>query len=92
MPFVCMQAANSILSQCNFYFCCENVALFLLDRVWYIDVAYCYRLELHGLSVGLSVVTVVSPAKTAELIVMPFVLRTWVGSRNLVLDRHQVPP
>jgi len=40
-------------------------------------------------SVGLSVgrcVTVESPAKTAELIDMPFVLRTWVCPRNHVSD------
>jgi len=61
-----MQAANSILSQCNFYFCCENVALFLLDRVWYIDVAYCYRLELHGLSVVLSVCRSSEPCKNSR--------------------------
>jgi len=36
-------------------------------------------------SVGLSV-TLVSRAKTAELIEMPFRLRTWVGSRDHVLD------
>jgi len=38
-----------------------------------------------GLSVGLSV-TLVSPAKTAELIEIPFGLRTRVGSGNHVLD------
>ena len=32
-------------------------------------------------------VTLVSPAKTAELIKMPFRLRIWVGPRNRVLDR-----
>jgi len=42
-------------------------------------------------SVGLSV-TLVSPAKTAEPIEMPFVLRTWVGPRDHVLDRVQIPP
>ena len=26
------------------------------------------------------------PAKTAEAIVMPFALRTWVGPRNQILD------
>jgi len=35
--------------------------------------------------VGLSV-TLVSPAKMAELIQMPFGLRTWVGPGNHVLD------
>jgi len=38
-----------------------------------------------GLSVCLSV-TLVSPAKTAEPIEMPFGLRTWVGPGNHVLD------
>jgi len=38
-----------------------------------------------GLSVGLSV-TLVSPAKMAEPIEMPFGLRTWVGPRDHVLD------
>ena len=37
------------------------------------------------LSVGLSI-TLVSPAKTAEAIEMPFGLRTWVGPRDHVLD------
>jgi len=36
-------------------------------------------------SVGL-LVTVVSPAKMAEIIEMPFGLRTWVGPRDDVLD------
>jgi len=38
-----------------------------------------------GLSVGLSV-TLMSPAKTAEPIEMPFGLRSWVGLGNHVLD------
>jgi len=38
-----------------------------------------------GLSVGLSV-TLVSPAKTAAPIEIPFGLRTWVGPGNHVLD------
>ena len=45
--------------------------------------------EQHGLSVSLSVtlsVTLVSPAKTAAPIMMPFGLRTQVGPRNHVLD------
>jgi len=40
-------------------------------------------------SVGLSV-TVVSPAKTAELIEMPFGLWAWVGSTNHALDGVQI--
>jgi len=41
-------------------------------------------------SVCLSV-TLVSPAKTAEPIEMPFGLRTWVGPRDHVLDGVQIP-
>ena len=49
------------------------------------DAAYCYKTEYtHGLS-ALSV-TIVSPAKTAEPIEMPFWLWTRVGPRNYVLD------
>ena len=40
---------------------------------------------------GLSVM-VVSPAKMAEQIEMPFGLRTQVGQRNHVLDGSQRPP
>ena len=36
-------------------------------------------------------VTLVSPAKTAEVIEMPFGLRTRVGQRNHVSDRVQIP-
>jgi len=46
-------------------------------------------------SVGLSVcrcVILVSPAKTAGPIEMPFGLRTRVGPRNHVLDGVQIPP
>jgi len=46
------------------------------------------------LSVGLSVclsVTVVSLAKTAEAIEMPFGMLTWLGLRNYVLDGVQIP-
>ena len=42
-------------------------------------------------SVGLFV-TLVSPAKRAESIEMPFGLRTWVGPRNHVLDWGSDPP
>jgi len=48
-----------------------------------------------GLSVGLTVclsVTLVSPAKTAEPIEMPFRLRTRVGPPNHVLDGHPDTP
>ena len=43
------------------------------------------------LSVGLSV-TLVSPAKMAEPINMPFGLCTWVGPGNRVLDGGPDPP
>jgi len=42
-------------------------------------------------SVGLSV-TLVSPAKTAVPIELPFGLRTWVGPGNHVLDEGPDPP
>ena len=41
-------------------------------------------------SVCLSV-TLVSPAKTAAPIELPFGLRTWVGLENHVLDGVQIP-
>ena len=47
--------------------------------------------EQRGLSVSLSV-ALVSPAKTAAPIEMPFRLRTWVGPRNHVLDGGPDPP
>ena len=50
--------------------------------------------EYRGLSVCLSVcqsVTLVSPAKTAEAIELPFALRTRVGSRNHVLHGSRSP-
>jgi len=43
------------------------------------------------LSVCLSV-TLVSPAKTAEPIVVPSGLRTWLGPRDHVLDGGSDPP
>jgi len=44
-----------------------------------------------GLSVGRSV-TLVSPAKTAAPIELPFGMRTWVGPLNHVLDGGPDPP
>jgi len=44
-----------------------------------------------GRSLYLSV-TLVSPAKMAAPIEMPFGLRTWVGPRNHVLDWSPEPP
>jgi len=62
----------------------------------YVDAAYCYRpscvvCRLVGLSVCLSV-TLVSPAKMAAPIEMPFGLRTRVGPGNHVLDGRPDPP
>ena len=62
----------------------------------YVDVVYCYRLSsvvcrsVYG-SVCWSVI-LVSPAKTAEPIEMPFGLMTRVGPGNRVLDGVQIPP
>ena len=58
-------------------------AIFGLHRcTMYLDAACCYRLS----SVVCWSVTLVSHAKTAALIEMPFLLRTRVGQRNHVLD------
>jgi len=48
----------------------------------YVDAAYSYRPS----SVVCRSVTLVSPAKTAAPIELPFGLRTWVGPGNHVLD------
>ena len=47
--------------------------------------------EQRGLSVCL-LVTIVSPAKAAEPIVMPFGMLTRVGQKNPVLDEGSDPP
>jgi len=52
-----------------------------------VDAGCRYRLSNV---VGLSV-TVVSPAKTAQLIEILFRLKTWVGPRNHILDKVQIP-
>jgi len=54
----------------------------------YVDVAYCYSPS----SVVCRSVTVVGPTKMAELITMPFGLRTGIGPRNHVLDIGLHPP
>ena len=59
--------------------------LLLLDciaRTMHADAVYCYRLS----SVVCLSVTVVSPAKIAELIEMPFGLWSWVCPRNHALE------
>ena len=65
----------------SIYFDC----LSLFDRIactTYVDAVYCYRPS----RVVCQSVTLVSYAKTAEPIEMPFGLRTQVGPRNHVLD------
>jgi len=54
----------------------------------YVDAAYYYRPS----SVVCWSVTLVSPAKTAAPIELPFGLRTCVGPGNHVLDGVQIPP
>ena len=54
----------------------------------YIDAAYTYRPS----SVVCRSVTLVSPAKTAALIKLPFGLRTWMGPGKHVLDGGPDPP
>ena len=52
----------------------------------YVDAAYCYRrTNVVCLSVCLSVM-IMSPAKTAEPIEMPFGMWTWVDRSKRVLD------
>jgi len=58
----------------------------------YVDAVYCYRpSSVVCRCVGLSV-TLVSPAKTAEPIKLPFGLRIRVGPGNRVLDGCPHPP
>ena len=52
------------------------------------DMAICFFLAwLVCLSV-----TIVSPAKRADPVVMPFGMWTWMGPRNHVLDRDAFSP
>jgi len=58
----------------------------------YVDAAYCYTpSSIVCWSVSLSG-TLVSPAKTAEPIEMPFGFWTWVGPVSHVLDGGPDPP
>ena len=76
----------------------ESAARRRAQRLKLRGIPNCGHLELGAQSgrkktnrlVGLSV-TLVSPAKTAERIEMPFGLRTRVGPRNHVLDGVQMP-
>jgi len=54
----------------------------------HVAATYCYRTS----SVVCRSVTLVSPAKTAEPIEMPFGLSDRVGPRNHVLDGGSDPP
>ena len=54
----------------------------------HVDADYCYR---QSNVVCLSA-TIVSPAKVAELVEMPFGLWTLVGSGNYILDGGPDPP
>jgi len=57
-------------------------------RSTYVDGGHCYKVAW---SVGLSRTVVMSPAKMAAPIEMPFGLRTWVGPSNRALDGVQIP-
>jgi len=58
----------------------------------YVDAAYSYRPSSVVCWSICQSVTLVSPAKTAALIELPFGLRTWVGPGNHVLDGGPDPP
>jgi len=58
----------------------------------YVDAAYCYRPSSVVCRSVCRSVTLVSPAKTAAPIELPFRLRTWVGPGNHVLDGGPDPP
>jgi len=58
----------------------------------YVDAAYCYRLSSVVFRLVCQSVTLVSPAKMAEPIEMPFGLRTQVDPGNHVFDGSPNPP
>jgi len=76
--------------------CIVDLLLDRIARTTYVDAVYCYRpSNVVCLSVCLSVcryVTLVSRARTAEPIEMPFELRTRVGPGSHVLDFGPDPP
>jgi len=72
----------------SFFVHISNVIIRPYRSTTYIDAAYCYRPS----SVVCWSVTLVSPAKTAKLIEMPFRLRTLMGPGNCVLDGGPDPP
>ena len=73
----------------------DNIIIRPHRTTTHVDAAYSYRpssvvCRSVCRSVGLSV-TLVSPAKTAAPIELPFGLRTWVGLGNHVLDGDPDP-
>ena len=58
----------------------------------YVDAAYSYRSSSVVCRSVCRSVTLVSPAKTAASIELPFGLRTWVSLGNYVLDGGPDPP
>jgi len=58
----------------------------------YVDGVYCYRPSSVVCRSVCRSVTLVSPAKTAEPIEMPFRLRTRVGQENHVIDGYPDAP
>jgi len=78
--------SSQLTRQEHVSFCTSHALLHCIARTTYVDAVYCYRpSSVVCRLVGLSV-TLVSPAKTAEAIGMPFGLRTLVGPWNHVLD------
>jgi len=73
------------LSVCSGDAACCQIAL--TTCYYYVDAVCCYRLS----RMVCRSVTLVSPAKAAEPIEMPFGLRTQVGPGNHVLDGVQIP-
>ena len=69
-------------------FTTEQLIFRLHRSTTYIDAVYCYWLS----SVVCRCDTLVSPARTAELIEMSFGLRTWLVPGNHVLDEGPDPP
>jgi len=58
----------------------------------HVDAVHCHRPSSVVCRLVSMSVTLVSPAKRAEPIEMPFGFRTWVGPGNHVLDGVPDPP
>jgi len=89
-----MMLANQVTIACRNATFLQNVRPVFSPHhsTTYVGAAYSYRpSSMVCLSVGLSV-TLVSPAKTAAPIELPFGLRTCVGPGNHVLDGGPDPP